>query len=153
MARKKQQDPIEETIRLSSDVTIVVKASSAQAYDTLDISRIGGVVTVALPGASAQRFADTRPFQLDPKWGYVATGETDNMLPSNDPAILAARARLLEQFPAGASGAAPAPVSRAVTADELAAQQGYDTGAIQRSIAAATGGNFAGTSNEDGTDA
>lgn len=148
MARKKQQDAITETIRLSSEVTIIVQASSAQAYDTLDIQRVSGVVTVALPGRSVPVVQNRGENILT-----FIPGETDNMLPSNDPAIVVARARLLGQFPDGATGGAPVPVSRAVTADELAAQQGFDTNAIQRSIAAATGGSFAGISNEDGTDA
>lgn len=153
MARKKQQEPITETIRLSSEVTIIVQASSAQAYDALDIQRVSGVVTVALPGAVVQRFSHFGSGVARESVGIVIPGETDNMLPSDDPAIIAARARLHGQFPAGATGGAAVAVSRAVTSDDLAAQQGFDPNAIQRSIAAATGGSFAGISNEDGTDA
>ena len=145
MARKQA---VTEKIRLSSDVTITVEASSSKVYDSLDIQRVNGVVIVALPGKTP---AFTGPYVTT----SYTTGETDNMLASDDPAIVAARSRLLGQFPDGASsgGVAHAPVSRAVTADELAAQAGFDTNAIQRSIAAATGGNFTGRSNEDDVDA
>jgi hypothetical protein len=80
MARRKKSDtPIEESIRLSSEVTIIVRAAPA-VYDSLDIRRVGGVVTVALPNSLAGAFESSN----------VESRDT----PIDPVAIAAARARL-----------------------------------------------------------
>jgi hypothetical protein len=132
MPRQKKMATIEETIQLSSKVKIIVVAAS-DVYDTLDIQRVGGVVTVALPGA--QRHVRVGAFVSD-------LGGTAEDTPVDPEAIEAARAALAARHPKGP-----------LTADQLAANSGFDTGAIQRSIAAVMQTPFVGTSNEDGADA
>lgn len=82
---KKAATQIEERIRLSSKVTVVVIAD-AETFDTLHISRIGGSLKVALAGA-----ATPQPYQ--PAEPYVP--------PPDTPAIAAAREQLVARHPSG----------------------------------------------------
>ncbi len=82
----KKVAPIEESIRLSSEVTVVVRAT-ATVYDLLNIQRVGGVVTVALPNATAP---------------HAIYAPTEQYVPQPDtPGIAAAREALAARHPSG----------------------------------------------------
>jgi len=129
MARKsKAEAPIEESIRLSSAVTIIVKAA-ADVYDSLDIQRAGGVVTVALPGASGVAQARVAPPVGDGRYVPPATAQTD---------LTSAAAALAAQFPNGSvSVVSPTSLGFPSLTPEMLGEGGT---------------SFAGRSNED-TDA
>jgi hypothetical protein len=121
--------PIEETIRLSSEVTVLVRAAPA-VYDTLTIQRVGGVVTVALQGAGT------------PAWPLAAGHPGEYVPPTEGPNVAAARAALAAQFPAGPATAAPlrdvvSPASLGLTP-------------LTPEMLGEGAGSFAGRSNEDG---
>lgn len=122
MPRPRKQDQIiEESIRLSSDVTVVVKATAA-VYDTLNITRVGGVATVALPGASVP----SMPYAPQAPGQYVAPQRAD---------LSASRAALEQQFPQGAVPVvSPASLGMPPLTPEMLGEGG---------------GGFIGRSNED----
>lgn len=132
MGRKKTEEFIEESIRLSSGVTVIVKAPAA-LYDTLSIQRLGGVVTIALPGARSVSFTPR------PSSEYVApAGHSEDE-------IAAIRANLEAQFKSPVD--APITTSRDVVSPaSLGFPSAEEIGLLGGSS------SFVGRSNED-TDA
>jgi hypothetical protein len=131
MPRPKKAEVIEESIRLSSEVTVIVRAS-ATVYDTLSIQRVGGVATVALQGATPV------PLQYPPQAGvgqYVP--------PSGTPNLDAARASLEAQFLSGPIDASVPTQRDIVSPASLGLPSAEALGLLGGS------GEFIGRSNED----